>query len=331
MLQALLLAHHDVAILPQEGAHIRPQQRLQRLQPRHRPVDRVIDLALAVGKRRHRRQIDQRVAAGADVLDAHAGQLEGDLGLGRAAQETIGVGVARRAMAQHGEAEGRRAERLLLGVDRRARAPPPGAMDERPMRRVHQADHRVVDGRGKRYALEDVGRTLADIGQQRHRRRGVGIVAEIDPDVALPLERRIALHLDAGDVELLLRHQRRNGGAAPAAVEAPAVIAALDLAAVEAAAAQRNAAMRADVSEREGRAVIAAAEQQRLAEQRLRHHAPAPERRARQGEIPHLPQRRGAVHIHAGGDISGGASGAEGRSGEARRRSVSFYPHLPGA
>src|SRR6185312_13048561 len=66
MLQPLLLAHHDVAILAQEGAHIGPEQRLQRLEPRHRPVDRVIYLALAVGERRHCREIDQRVAAGAD-------------------------------------------------------------------------------------------------------------------------------------------------------------------------------------------------------------------------------------------------------------------------
>src|SRR6185312_1044702 len=244
----------------------------------------------------------------------------------RAAQETIGGGVTRWAMAQHGEAERRRAERLLLGVDRRGRAPPPGAMDEGPMRRIHEADHRVIDGRGERDALEDVGRALADIRQHRHRRRGAGILADIDPDVALPLERRIALHLDARDVELLLRHQRRDGGAAPAAVEAPAVIAALDLAAVEAAEAQRDAAMRAYVAEREDGAVAAAAEQQRFAQQRLRHHAPAPERRARQGEIPHLPQRRGAVHVHAGRDISGAASDAEGRSGGARRRGVSSYP-----
>ena len=134
--------------------------------------------------------------------------------------------------------------------------------------------------------------------------RDAGIVAEIDPDVALPLQRRIGLHLDAADIELLLRHQRRDGGAAAAAVEAPAVVAALDLAPVEAAEAQGDAAMRADVAQREDGSVGAAAEQQRLAQQRLRPHAPAPEHRAGEREVPHLSQRRGAVRFHDGASLA---------------------------
>src|SRR4051812_50131460 len=81
----------------------------------------------------------------------------------------------------------------------------------------------------------------------------------------------------------------------PVGPEAPAVIAAFDLAAVEAALRQRHAAMRADVAQGEDLADAVAADQHRLAEHLAPEHPAAPDRPARRRVIPGLPQRRPAV------------------------------------
>src|SRR3954452_9160117 len=81
----------------------------------------------------------------------------------------------------------------------------------------------------------------------------------------------------------------------PVGPEAPAVIAAFDLAAVEAALRQRHAAMRADVAQREDLAGAVAADQHRLAEHLVPEHPAAPNRPARRRVIPGLAQRRRAI------------------------------------
>ena len=108
---------------------------------------------------------------------------------------------------------------------------------------------------GMRTLSKGPGRALAEPGNDGHLGRGVcRPVAEEHPDVALHLARRIGLDRDAADLELLALDQRRDGGAPPAGIEAPAVIAAFDLAAVEPSVAQRDAAMGTNVAEREDRA-----------------------------------------------------------------------------
>ena len=84
------------------------------------------------------------------------------------------------------------------------RPPPPGAMDKRPVRRVHQPDNRMVD-RGGEFDVFDKPRRAAleavDIGDLRCGRR---IVAKEHPDVALHLAGRIIADPDAPGGERLV-------------------------------------------------------------------------------------------------------------------------------
>src|SRR5262249_35755001 len=89
-------------------------------------------------------------------------------------------------------------------------------------------------------------------------------------------------------------------GAGAARRETPAVIAAFDLGSIEPAIAQRDAAMRANVAQGEDRPVAGAAQEQRLAEQRLGQSLAAPQPLAGDGEVPHLPKRRAAVILQSG-------------------------------
>src|SRR5258708_7732764 len=87
------------------------------------------------------------------------------------------------------------------------------------------------------------------------------------------------------------------------------MVAALDLAAVESTRRQRHGAMRADVAQRENRAVAAAPNEDRLAEHDAREDPAAPQPPARRRVIPGLAQRRRAVlHArssrHGAGDIA---------------------------
>ena len=146
--------------------------------------------------------------AGANMLDAHARQPEDDLGFGRAAQQPVGPRIARRRVAGHRKAERRGGERLGLLLDRPARAPPPGTMDEGPVRRVHQPDHGMVDRRGEADALDEIGRASVEPVEQRDVRGRGRVLAEKHPDVALHLARRIAAGMDAAGRKALARHQR---------------------------------------------------------------------------------------------------------------------------
>src|SRR2546421_86371 len=77
--QTLLLAFHDCAVLPQEGAHVVPQNGPQRGQPGCGPIDAMVDLGDMRVDRRDCGQIGDAMTAGADLLDAHARQPEDDL------------------------------------------------------------------------------------------------------------------------------------------------------------------------------------------------------------------------------------------------------------
>lgn len=102
------------------------------------------------------------------------------------------------------------------------------------------------------HRLGDAEMPGIDIGDFGNGRRRFGVAPEEDPDVALDLAAGIALDPDAGEIERLILDQRRDGGAAALGIEAPAVIGALDLTPLHAAAGERDAAMRADVAQREG-------------------------------------------------------------------------------
>src|SRR5579864_4055126 len=151
-------------------------------------------------------------------------------------------------MAQHREPERARRERLTFLMDRALFAPPPGAVNKRAVRRIHQPNHGVVDAAREQNALVNIGSPIAQLGQFRDWRRGGRLAAEEDPDIAVYLARGIGVDCDPAKVKALAVDQRGDGRAAPGRREAPAVIAALDFPAVEAAIAQGNTAVRAYVA-----------------------------------------------------------------------------------
>src|SRR5215472_18345030 len=105
--------------------------------------------------------------------------------------------------------------------------------------------------------------------QPRGRARGSVSRREIDPYQALPFDARIGAAADLAEIDFLAFAQRGNLDAGAAHVEAPAVVAARDGLAVEPAVMQRDAAVGADVAQREDPSIAPATDEQRLAEQRL--------------------------------------------------------------
>src|ERR1700730_834098 len=90
----------------------------------------------------------------------------------------------------------------------------------------------------------------------------------------------------------------------PIGSEPPAVVAALDLAAVEMAGRQWHAAMRADVAQRENRAVAVAPNEDWFAQHDPRENPAAPQQPARRRVVPGLAQRRRAVLRFRHGNLS---------------------------
>ena len=171
-------------------------------------------------------------------------------------------------------------------MHRMARSPPPGAVHERAMRRVHQPDHRVVDRGAKAHGFDEARRgRFGKAVEPRDLRRPARVVAEIDPDVALRLASRVTRHAHRRQIELLTLGERRDRGAPPIGRKAPAVIAAFDLAAVELAGRERHAAVWADVAQREDGAALVTPDHDRLAQ-----HDPG-EQPAR----PQLPPGHGVI------------------------------------
>ena len=65
------------------------------------------------------------------------------------AEQLVGRGVAAGRVRAHAEPFGDGLEALGLFANAGAGTPPPGLVDKRPMRRVHQADDAVVDVAGQ--------------------------------------------------------------------------------------------------------------------------------------------------------------------------------------
>ena len=82
---------------------------------------------------------------------------EDDLGLRLTAKHRIGPRVAGRRMTDHGEAGLARLERLGLGMDAGGGAPPPLAMHEGSMGRIHQSDDRVIDVSVEDHPVDQLG------------------------------------------------------------------------------------------------------------------------------------------------------------------------------
>src|SRR6185437_3280950 len=113
-----------------------------------------------------------------------ARQAKADLGLGRAPKNLVAFRIARRRVAHHREAVGACGEGLALFMDRARAAPPPRAMDERPVRRIRVPEHRRVDAARQGDRLEHVGTAAIEAARQRRRWwRAPRVLAEEDPDI----------------------------------------------------------------------------------------------------------------------------------------------------
>ncbi len=157
-------------------------------------------------------------------------------------------------------------------------APPPGLMNERSVRGIHQPDDSVIHG--ARQIGGQVGELvlLAEGGNARRghgRIRGLGEsgagrrrFGNENPDEVVVLLAGIAAGVNAVDLQLLVGGKRRNELAlAGVPVEPPAVIAAFHLLAVEVTVGKRHAAVRTGVMQRERPALTIASEGQRSLEQ----------------------------------------------------------------
>src|SRR5271165_5488373 len=151
-------------------------------------------------------------------------------------------------------------------MNRSTRAPPPCAMDKGTVRRVHQSDNGVIDCSGETDAFDEIGVSFGKSVEVRDFGRAGRIATEIDPDVALHLTRPIAADMDTARLKRLARRQRGDQRTTAPGVEAPAVIAALDLRSVEAAGAEAHAAMRTEVAQCKSGPRRVAADQDRFAE-----------------------------------------------------------------
>src|SRR5260221_5066668 len=98
-------------------------------------------------------------------------------------------------------------------------------MHEGAVRRVHEADDGMVDRTGKAHRLDHAVAALTDIGNQRDLGRARRVAAEIHPDIALHLARRITGDAYPGAVEVLALDHRPPGGAAPLGGTRPAIVA----------------------------------------------------------------------------------------------------------
>src|SRR5262249_12438877 len=143
---------------------------------------------------------------------------------------------------------------------------------------------------------------------------------------ALPCDGRIGAAADLAEIDFLSLAQRGNLDAAAAHVEAPAVVAARDGLAVEPAVMQRDAAVGADIAQRENPSVAPAADEQRLAEQRLVHEPSGAHVGAHKRDVPQPGQKFGFEVVHG---LIPGAVGRPGRHIGTNGRSVS--PGLPPA
>ena len=171
-------------------------------------------------------------------------------------QQFVGRAVGTGSMRAHAEAVGNGLEILLLLVDAVPAAPPPGLMDERSMRGIHQSDDSVIhaarafrrSGRRVLYLSLNVGTRGAGIGRSAALVNPAPAAAGLgneNPDEAVVFLAGIAAGVNAIDFELLVRSQRRNQLALSGVrVESPAVVAAFDLLAIELTAGKRHAAMR---------------------------------------------------------------------------------------
>ena len=200
-------------------------------------------------------------------------------------------------MRTHAKTARNRLEGFLLLANAVAASPPPGAVHERTVSRIHQPDdggiHAAGQGRGEmRKAI-----VAAVLRQFRHRRqRAVGRrtpfgVGEIGPDVTVAFLAREAAGKDAAALQLrVVRDGGNDATLAGMRVETPAVVGAFDGLPVIMAKRKREGAVGADVAQGKRFAFGVASENERDLEALRSYQPSAAYFLATQDRVP-KPQR----------------------------------------
>ena len=148
MFQSFRLLDHRQLVLANEAS---AEELSDRGKERHAEKDvprrADIDTAMVLGCRRDRGKAGEPFLAAADDFVSPVGQDEVDGRRDRLSiysEQLVGRTVGRRLMRGHAEAAVDGLELFLLLVDTLLRTPPPGLMNERTMRRIHEPDDAVV-------------------------------------------------------------------------------------------------------------------------------------------------------------------------------------------
>ena len=166
-------------------------------------------------------------------------------------------------------------------------------MDIRPVGRVHQPDHGIINATFKDHDLAQL--RLCAVRQpfdRWDRRCHAFVLAEEDPDIALLFANRVVADLDLAGAGLLLFDDGGDRGASPGGIEAPAVIGTGHFLAIEGTDAERIATVRTDIAQGECLSAPVATEQDRLAQHCLGFEPAGREHLAAGGQIPDVAQRR---------------------------------------
>src|SRR5215472_867051 len=158
-------------------------------------------------------------------------------------------------MRRHAESLRDGLEILFLFVDAVSRTPPPGLMDKRSVRRVHEANDAVVDADwhfglqvGELVLLAELfdgGSGFAGLGGFGKTCTGKARIRDVNPDEIVLLFARIASRVDAIDFHRLVRGERGDQLALTVVnIELPSVVRAFHILPVELAGVERHPAMK---------------------------------------------------------------------------------------
>src|SRR6266478_4166755 len=201
-------------------------------------------------------------------------------------------------MRTHPEAIGNRLELLGFLVNASAFPPEPRLMHERPVRRIHQSDNRMIDVRRK---LAGKMRDFVFVTEPRKRRRRRNRLRQsrprsihINPNVAVALFAWIMSSKNPLHFQLVLRRERWNLHALPAAcIEPPSVVAALHHFSVEPPVRKRYPAMRTGIPHRKYFSLGGSAKHQRHFQEHGLDQLLPTNLCASRRRIPEIPQESG--------------------------------------
>jgi hypothetical protein len=321
--QTFRLSLHGLAILLDKLG----KNELQQLGAERHPSEDVpgghhVDAAMIAGDGGNRSQAREPVLPCPDRLPTHVWEREVDggrdgIGVGVELEQLVGRTVGAGRVRTHAEALRDRLKALLFFVNGIAAAPPPGLVDKRTVRRIHEADNAVVDTAGQVGGQVGDFVFVAEGGHAWYGKWWIGAAGESgsrrdrlwdeNPDKVVVLLTGVAACVDAIDLQFLIGRQRWDELAlAAAGLEPPAVVTAFKLRAVEATAGEWHASMRAGVLQGEHTSLQVPAEDKRRFEQQRLSQSVADDAIAGQGAVPEAPKHQRVGSLTLGGFVEHG-------------------------